>query len=87
MVKCERVCHDKFCFCLVGPFRFEGDGEVTNAVSFDREGSIISRINEKIVTIFVVVWSPNNLYIPISLSIIDYWKILSHLTSGWNIHL
>lgn len=37
MIKSKRVTHDELSFCLIGPFGFESDGEVADAVTFNRE--------------------------------------------------
>lgn len=87
VVESERVCESKLGFCFVGPLGFEGDGEIANAVSFNREGTgVLSRDNE-VTSIFRTVGLPLNFDTPIPLGVVNDGQILSHLPSGWHAHL
>jgi hypothetical protein len=87
MVKSQRIAHDELGLGLIGPFGFECDREVSDAISLDREGRRVGRVNDKVIAIFRVVRSPGDLDIPVSFSIVDDRQVLSDLTSGGDIHL
>lgn len=87
VIESKRVAHDQLCLCLISPFRFESYGKVSDAVTFDRERSTVGWVYDKIVPVLTVIRGPSYLNIPISFSVVDYRQILSHLTSGRNVHL
>lgn len=87
VIKSQRITHHEFGLCLVSPLRFESNGEVTDAVSLDGERRRIRRVDDEIVPVFGVVRSPCYLDVPVSLSVVDNWQVLSHLASCRNVHL
>ncbi len=87
VIKSQGITHDKLGFSLTSPPRLKSYREITNAVLFDWERWRVGTIYDEIIAIFRSIWKPSNLNVPISLSIVHYWKVLCYFTSSWNIHL
>lgn len=87
VVEGEWIAHDEFGFGNVGPLGLEGDGEVADAVPLDGECRREGVVDDEVVTVLGRIGKPSDLDIPVALSVVDDWQILSHLASRRHVHL
>lgn len=87
VVESERIAHDELRLRNGRPFRLEGNREVANAISFNREGGRVIAVNDEVIAILGRVRHPSNLDVPIALSIVDNRKILGDLAPRRHVHL